>query len=110
MKIWLDDKRPMPEGFDTHVMSAFEAIDLIKTGKVTKISLDNDLGDRLIVGEGWMVADFIEECAYYNGIPKIQCSVHSANGVAVQRMKLTLERANIYWKAHEQAIKSSTAN
>lgn len=101
MKIWLDDKRPMPKEFDTHCVSAFEAIDLIKTGKVTKISLDNDLGDRLVVGEGWMVADCIEEAAYFNSIPRIQWSVHSDNGVAVQKMRITLERAMIYWKTHE---------
>ena len=101
MKLWLDDKRPMPAGFDIHVVSAFEAIDMIKTGKVTKISLDNDLGDRLIVGEGWMVADFIEEQAYFGNIPKIKCYVHSDNAVAVERMCITLNRAMSYWHDHE---------
>lgn len=102
MKIWLDDKRTMPEGFGIHVVSAFEAIDMIKTGKVTKISLDNDLGDRTVVGEGWMVADCIEEQAYYGKIPKIECYVHSDNAVAVQRMCITLNRAMSYWTKHDQ--------
>lgn len=43
MKIFLDDCRPMPAGFDVYVKTAGEAIELLKTGKVTVISLDHDL-------------------------------------------------------------------
>lgn len=102
MKVWLDDKRPMPEGFDIHVVSAFEAIDMVKTGKVTKIGLDHDLGDETIVGNGHMVSDFIEEAAYYNRIPRIEWSIQSSNGPEVSRMTIALRRADVYWNKHER--------
>ncbi len=44
MKVWPDDERPMPDGYDVHVRTASEAIDLLKTGQVTRMSLDHDLG------------------------------------------------------------------
>lgn len=104
MKIWLDDKRIMPVEFDIHVMSAFEAIDMIKTGKVTKIGLDHDLGDEKIVGNGHMVADFIEEQAYFGKIPRIEWSIQSSNGPEIFRMTIALRRADIYWSKYETII------
>ena len=44
MKVYLDDNRPCPEGW-TLVRWPEEAITLLKTGEVTEISLDHDLGD-----------------------------------------------------------------
>jgi hypothetical protein len=108
MKIWLDDKRPMPKEFDTHCVSAFEAIDLIKTGKVTKIGLDHDLGSVDLVGNGHIVSDYIEEAAYFNSMPRLEWSIQSSNGPEVLRMKLTLERADIYWNGHESKTNSQT--
>lgn len=104
MRIWLDDKRPMPEGFDIHTMTAWETIELIKTGKVTKIGLDHDLGDERIYGTGHHVSDFIEECAYYNTIPRIEWSIQSDNGVERSgRMVVALRRADVYWDNHGRA-------
>lgn len=103
MKVWLDDKRPMPDGFDIHTVSAFEAIEMIKTGKVTKIGLDHDLGDDTIVGNGHMVSDFIEECAFFGTIPRIEWSIQSSNGPEVSRMSVALRRADIYWDGHDRA-------
>ena len=41
--MWLDDERPAPEGW-TLVKTTWEAIALIKAGKVRHASLDHDLG------------------------------------------------------------------
>lgn len=103
MKIWLDDKRSMPPEFDTHVMSAFEAIELLKTGKVTKIGLDHDLGDEKVVGTGHHVSDFIEDCAYYNKIPRLEWDIQSDNGPEVSRMRITMRRADMFWSGHENS-------
>src|SRR5439155_2676500 len=46
MKVWLDDRRspyPDPDSW-TWVRTPAEAIELLKTGEVTEISLDHDLG------------------------------------------------------------------
>ena len=44
MKVWLDDERGAPEGW-MRVRWPDEAIALLKTGQVTHLSLDHDLGD-----------------------------------------------------------------
>lgn len=103
MKIWLDDKRPMPVEFDTQLMSAYSVIMLLKTGKVTHIGLDHDLGDEELVGNGHMVADYIEEGAYFGWFPRIIWSIQSSNGPEVTRMSIALRRADVYWGQNEES-------
>ncbi|WP_404305676.1 cyclic-phosphate processing receiver domain-containing protein [Neorhodopirellula lusitana] len=43
MKVYLDDERTTPEGWH-RIYWPDEAIELLKTGKVTDISLDHDRG------------------------------------------------------------------
>ena len=86
MRVYLDDLRPAPEGW-VRVFWPEEAIALLKTGQVTEISLDHDLGSEQC-GTGYDVLLWIEEAVVVNGFsfkpPAI--SVHSANPVARQRM------------------------
>lgn len=105
MRVWLDDSRTMPPEFDVHVMSAYDAISLIKTGVVTAVGLDHDLGFEELFGNGHMVADFIEEQAYFNKIPRIDWSIQSNNGPEVARMSVALRRADVYWDKHEKGKK-----
>lgn len=97
MKVWLDDIRtPVGSGWQW-VKTAWEAIDLIKTGKVTEISLDHDLSNDKVFGTGYNVAAFIEEYAY-NGGNRIKWNIHSANPVGRQRMTMALKNADKFWK------------
>jgi len=96
MKVWLDDERKMPEGFDIHVFTAREAITLLATGKVTFISLDHDLGDEKN-GTGYDVACYLEEAAFSETIGPLQVQIHSANPVGRMRMQQAIENAKIYW-------------
>lgn len=98
IKLWLDDKRPMPMGFDIHVYTAQDAIKMLETGNVERISLDHDLGDEKVVGSGYQVACWIEEAAYTKAIPRLYWSLHSQNGVGVANMKRALENTNRYWE------------
>lgn len=43
MRIWLDDVRPMPAGFDVWCRTYEDVIDLMPT--ISYISFDHDLGD-----------------------------------------------------------------
>jgi hypothetical protein len=79
MKIWLDDERTMPEGYDLWLKTAHEAKEALRTGKVTRISLDHDLGFWFQDNTGYEVAKFIEEGAHAGWLPFIDVSVHSAN-------------------------------
>jgi len=95
MKVWLDDIRPMPEGYDIHAYSAAEAIELLKSGKVTEISLDHDLAD--LERDGYEVACWIEKHAYDGTLPKLIWKIHSANPVGVSRMRSALTQAEKWW-------------
>ena len=101
MRIWLDDERPMPQGYDKHVKTAEEAIELLGTGLVTAISLDNDLGtDKLgrPNTEGVAVARYIEKQAYHGGLRDLHVYVHTQNVVARREMCAALCNAKNHWR------------
>ena len=86
MKVYLDDERQTPDGW-VRVYWPDEAIELLRTGNVTEISLDHDLGDD-DRGTGYDVVLWIEEAVYTaNFVPPI-IRVHSANSSARQKMEL----------------------
>lgn len=96
INVWLDDIRLPPEGFQW-VKTAWDAINLIKTGKVGYISLDHDLSDDVAFGTGYDVASYIEEYAYRGG-RRIKWNIHSANPVGRRRMEAALMSADRYWR------------
>lgn len=90
MKVYLDDIRAAPDGWIL-VRWPDEAIDLLKTGNVTHISLDHDLGDDTH-GTGYDVILWIEEAiATYNFMPP-DITVHSSNWSARQKMQLGIRQ------------------
>lgn len=91
MKVYLDDDRQTPEGWHrTHTVA--ETIELLKTGKVKELSLDNDLGWNQ--QEGYKVLDWLEEQVFndnWSVVPdEIDC--HSANASAYCRMWTVINR------------------
>lgn len=84
MKVYLDDKRITPIGY-SRVYWPEEAIELLKTGKVTEISLDHDLGDDEH-GTGYDVVLWIEEQVYLNNFKPPIIKVHSDNSSARDKM------------------------
>lgn len=86
MRVWLDDERPAPEGW-TRVLWPDEAIILLKTGTVTEISLDHDLGDDAR-GTGYDVVLWLEEQVATTAFMPPVITVHSANPSARERMEL----------------------
>ena len=86
MKLYLDDKRQTPPGW-TRAYTAQETIDYLKTGEVEELSLDHDLGIEEIVGNGYMVLQWIEQEVFLRRFkPPGVMAVHSANGPATERM------------------------
>lgn len=103
MMVWLDDERPAPPGW-VHVKTANEAISLLRTGKVERISLDHDLGETegwADVGNGYQVACWIEEAASNGSLSEVSCSVHSANPVGREKMKAALRKAYEAWRNND---------
>lgn len=89
MKLFLDDVRePAPLGFIgyTVVKTYEEAIELLKTGKVEKASLDHDLGTEKT---GYDVICWMEE---NNVWPRNGVIVHSQNPVGKQKMEVVVKK------------------
>jgi len=89
MKVFLDDERQTPEGW-VRVYWPDEAIELLKTGQVSEISLDHDLGDDQR-GTGYDVLLWIEEMVFtqkkgQNHFKPPIIHVHSANASAREKM------------------------
>jgi hypothetical protein len=105
MKVWLDDQaddsdapeRWTPKGW-VGVMSATAAMRLVRTGDVTVIDLDNDLGGEL---EGRHVLNLIEDLAQSGKIPRMEIRIHTSNSEARRIMELVRERCYRFWDSQD---------
>jgi len=89
MKIYLDDLRPIPEGY-IGCRTADEAITLLNTGKVIEISFDHDLGTD---STGYDVACFLEKQVILGTIKLPEWHIHSANPVGRKRIEMAMKSA-----------------
>lgn len=95
MKIWVDDIRPVPEGY-VGTKSVNETIQLIieaeNKGQIIElIDLDHDLGDYAADGgDAIKLLDFLAERETYYPI-----LIHTANPVGRANMERMIQR---YWK------------
>lgn len=108
VKVFLDDERPTPDGW-VRAFTAPEAIDLLKTGKVTQLSLDHDLGPE-DAGTGYDVCLWVEEkifsqefCTEKPFAPPVM-SVHSANPVGRQRMEFAIQMIYHHFKVTQPVV------
>lgn len=95
LKVWLDDERPMPDGFDIHARTSEKAVEYLKSGVVSMISLDHDLGEGN--GTGYEVAKYIEESAFNGELSRMEVRVHSANPVGRMNIRRCVDNANRFW-------------
>ena len=88
MRIWVDDIRPMPSGYDIHCQSVNDTIDIIQSlinrgETIELINTDHDAGDfRCDGGDYIKILDWLEE----NNI-SIPIRIHSGNIVGRQNME-----------------------
>jgi len=94
MKVFLDDERVTPEGW-VRTFWPEEVISLIKTGEVTEVSLDHDLGDDSH-GTGYTVLLWLEEQVAVHGMLPPLIHVHSANSSAKLKMEAAIAAINRY--------------
>jgi hypothetical protein len=97
IRLWLDDdlvERRAPEGW-TQVTTAWDAIELLRTGRVVELSLDHDLSDDQRFGRGGDVIDFIahqQEVYGKDFWPRDGISLHTANPAGRDTMAKTIRR------------------
>lgn len=93
MRIWLDDFREAPPGW-VRAFTPEEVIGLLRTGRVTELSLDHDLGLRTATGErtGYDVLLWLEgevgSGRWTAPLPGI--TIHTGNPVGRVRMARVL--------------------
>jgi len=104
MKLWLDDIRPMPDGYDIWITTASEAIvRLACFPRIIHVSFDHDLGieaeesEEIIASTGYDVAKAIEIWAYVGFIPFLTWDIHSANPVGYKNIEVAMTNANRFW-------------
>lgn len=99
MRIWIDDVRPMPKGFDKHFKSYREAyMFLMAHGDVvTHISFDHDLGSMDPKQTGYELARAIERWASKHLITRMTWAVHSANPVGKKNIEAAMKSAERFW-------------
>ncbi len=100
MKIWLDDERPMPAGFDTLVRHGDTAIEFLKAGGVTMISLDYDLG--IGYTNGAEVAKYIHDAARDGTLQELVVCCHSGSYDGKKQIMEYLRDARKYWEKRRE--------
>lgn len=96
MKIFLDDERKTPKGW-VRAYWPEEVVEMLKTGKVSELSLDHDLGDDEH-GTGYDVILWIEEAVYKQGFKPPSIKVHSSNSSARAKMELGIRHIESIFK------------
>lgn len=98
MKIFLDDTRSAPQGW---ILARWpeDVIKAIRTGGVSEISLDHDLGEGSDLAHprtGMDVLNWLEREVLTNNLKPPLIRIHTANPVASQRMHAVASKLNQY--------------
>jgi hypothetical protein len=99
MKVYLDDERPTPAGW-THARWPEDVIKLLKTGQITHLSLDHDLGDD-DHGTGYDVLLWLERVVATEQFNPPVMTVHSANTSARDKMNLAIQSIERFLRERE---------
>lgn len=86
MRVYLDDERQAPIGW-TRTTKVCETIELLRTNKVTHLSLDHDLGCEKT---GYDVLLWIEQEMGFNKFNPPIIKIHTANSSARVKMELAV--------------------
>lgn len=90
MKLYLDDKRDTPEGWE-RTYTVEETIAQLETRKVTHLSVDNDLGSLDPKTEGFNVLNWLERTIFEDPtFPLPEITVHSSNEGRKKTMLLAI--------------------
>lgn len=95
LKLFLDDHRQAPEGWAL-ARSADEAIEMLRRGGVTELSLDYDLGDPHF-GTGLDVLDWLETALGERRLPLPRLVAHSGSPLGRRRLENAIARIEERW-------------
>ncbi len=105
MKLFIDDRRPSPEGKDWITARTYEdAMELLLSRSWSEVAFDHDLGDADETKTGYQLIKWIEEQAWTNDafvIPE-KITVHSDNGPGIKNINLAITSID---RAREKKLK-----
>lgn len=101
MKLWIDDYRPMPVGFDRHVRTVAAAKEAIQEGIFALVSFDYHLGGDDTWDSGLTIARWVASEAYEGRIPRFQWAIHSDSKQGAAKIRWALEQADKFWTENE---------
>ena len=104
IKLWIDDRLSKPDGYTHRAKDAWEAIELLKTNRVTEVSFDHDFGNEKIHGNGYDVAKWIEENANVGTLRPFHWKVHSGNAVGRENITRAMQQAEKFWQERRNLI------
>ncbi len=103
MKVYLDDERTAPDGW-IQARWPEDVIKLMEENEIEEISLDHDLADPLVVGQGYCssvkertgydVLIWIEYQVATMGFIPPKINIHTANCSAYKKMQAALDNIN----------------
>ena len=108
MRVYLDDIRPIPQGYDICVRTYKAAMLVLKTGEVTFMSFDHDLGGPNNM-TGYDIAQFVEKSAAKGTLPKFDWRIHSANVPGGARIRQALKSADRFWNESARSDQSNSS-
>jgi hypothetical protein len=88
MKLWVDDIRDPPNGWEL-ARSYNEAISMLLESDINEISLDHDLGEEKT---GYDIANFIERHVYYGVFDSPKIHIHTSNPVGRKNIQACVDR------------------
>lgn len=88
MKLYLDDQRSAPHGW-VLARTAEDAIDILRQGQVTDLSLDYDLGDPHF-GTGLDVLEWLERALEERKVTLPRLQAHSGSILGRRRLEATI--------------------
>ena len=103
VKIWVDDEREMPDGYDYQSFTVDSAISLIKKGyhfnDILEVSLDHDAGDYVCGGGDYIkILEYLEEMCFVDSSwsnyvkDSITFHLHTANPVGRENMRRIIKK------------------
>ena len=104
VRIWLDDVRPMPAGYNFHARTVDEVEGVLGKCAVSHISFDHDLGedaDGNVLPSGYDLAKIIERMAYVGTLEPLQWRIHSLNPVGRENIRKAMSSADRAWFARK---------
>lgn len=108
MRIWFDSSLPMPDGYDRHCHTARAALKLLRTGRVSSISIGYD--QPTDGTEALALAVVIESMAASAALPPITWRLHASPTEDMAAVVATLRTADEHWTDQQSTTIAVTSS